>query len=81
VEEPERYFENAFLIDCQRLDFGFTYPLENGIKRPILNEINQETEAKTKSNVQPTIDSNGKLETVRWIMKDIPKGKTLRIEW
>ena len=81
VEEPERYFENAFLIDCQKLALGFTYPLENGIKRPILNELNQETEAKIKSDVQPIIDSDDKVETVKWFMSDIPKGKTFRIEW
>jgi len=81
VEEPERYFENAFLIDCQKLSLGFTYPKNQGIQQPILYKINQETEAKSKSDIEPTIDSNGKFEIIKWNMTDIPKGETLRIEW
>jgi len=81
VEEPERYFENAFLIDCQKLTLGFTYPKNHGIKQPILYEINQETDIKLKSNIEPTIDSTDKFEILKWCMTDIPKGKTLRIEW
>ncbi len=81
VEEPERYFENAFLIDCQKLTLGFTYPQNHDVKRPILYEINQETEVKSKSNIEPTIDSNDKFEILKWRMTDIPKGETLRIEW
>ena len=81
VEEPERYFENAFLIDCQKLTLGFTYPKNHDIQQPILYEINQETEAKSKSNIEPTIDSNDKFETVKWSFTDIPKGETFRIEW
>ncbi len=81
VEEPERYFENAFLIDCQKLTLGFTYPQNHDIQQPILYEINQETEAKSKSNIEPTIDSNDKFVTVKWRMTDIPKGETFRIEW
>jgi hypothetical protein len=55
VEEPERYFENAFLIDCQKLTLWFTYPQNHDIQQPILYKINQETEAKSKSNIEPTI--------------------------
>ena len=81
VEEPERYFENAFLIDCQKLSMGFSYPLDKGIKQPTLYEISQETEKKSKSDVESIIDKSDNHEIVRWEMTDIPKGRTFRIEW
>ncbi len=81
VEEPERYFENAFLIDCQQFTMSFKYPINSGIKRPELYEILQESETKTKSPVVPTIEKEGNIEMVKWEMVDLVKGKTLRIEW
>lgn len=81
VEEPERYFENAFLIDCQKFNMSFKYPSENGIKRPNLLEVNQETEESTPSKVQPIITQDGNIETVKWEIVDIPKGRTFRIDW
>jgi len=81
VEEPERYFENAFLIDCQKFNMAFNYPTGNGIKRPQLLEINQETEKSTPSKIIPKITQNGKVERVKWEMVDIPKGRTYRIDW
>ena len=81
VEEPERYFENAFLIDCQKFNMSFKYPTENDIKRPKLLEVNQETEESTPSKIQPKITKEGKIETVKWEILDIPKGRTFRIDW
>jgi len=81
VEEPERYFENAFLIDCQKFNMSFKYPSGNGIKRPNLLEVNQETEESTPSKVQPKITKEGEIETVKWEIVDIPKGRTFRIDW
>ena len=81
VEEPEKYFENAFLIDCQKFSMSFKYPTGNGIKRPQLLEINQETEASTPSKIIPKITQEGESEKVRWEMVEIPKGKTYRIDW
>jgi len=81
VEEPERYFENAFLIDCQKFNMSFKYPTGNGIKRPNLLEVNQETEESTPSKIQPKITKEGEIETVKWEIVDIPKGRTFRIDW
>ena len=80
-EEPERYFENAFLIDCPHYVMSFKYPTESGIKRPELYEISQESETKTKSSIIPTIEKGNNFEVVKWEMHDLLKGKTLRIEW
>lgn len=81
VAEPERYFENAFLIDCQKFNMSFHYPTEKGIKQPKLLEVNQETEESTPSDIVPKITREGKVEKIRWEMNDIPKGKTYRIDW
>ena len=81
VAEPERYFENAFLIDCQKFNMSFHYPTGKGIKQPNLLEVNQETEKSTPSKVVPKITKDGGIEKIRWEMEDIPKGKTYRIDW
>lgn len=81
VEEPERYFENAFLIDCQHYTMSFKYPIEKGIKQPELYEISQESETKTKSSVIPSIENGTNYQVIKWEMNDLLKGKTLRIEW
>lgn len=81
MEEPERYFENAFLIDCQNYKMSFKYPMENDIKRPELYEISQESETKTKSTHTPIIQTEGNFEIVKWEIDDLQKGITLRIEW
>ena len=81
VEEPERYFENAFLINCQKLVLKMEYPLNDSIREPMLYEINQESEEKTNSDIKPTIRENGSTNVIRWAKEDITKGQTFRIEW
>lgn len=81
IEEPERYFENAFLVDCQHFALLFKYPLGNGIDRPELYDISQESETKIKSSTIPTIEQEAKHELIKWEIDDLPKGRTLRIEW
>jgi hypothetical protein len=81
VEEPERYFENAFLVDCQHYMMSFKYPTGMGIKCPEIYEISQESETKTKSSIIPTIEKGSNFEVVKWEMNNLLKGKTLRIEW
>ena len=81
VEEPERYFENAFLIDCQEYNMSFKYPTNKGVKRPELIEISQETDKQSKSKVEPKIKQLDSQEVVSWKITNIIKGKTFRIEW
>ena len=58
VEEPEKYFENAFLIDCQDLVLSIKYPNNPKINGVTLYTINQETDEKTKSEISPIIEKN-----------------------
>lgn len=79
VEEPERYFENAFLIDCGKFVLKVKYT-DKSIK-PAIYEINQETEEKKISKIRPVtrIDDDGYV--LRWAKNSITKGQTFRLEW
>jgi len=81
VEEPERFFENAFLTDCQNFELVFTNPVDSQLMYPVMYEINQETEEKTKSQLNPTRKDDGKNVSLIWNMKDMVRGQTIRIEW
>jgi hypothetical protein len=81
VEEPERFFENAFLIDCQKLVIKMEYPNHKSINKPVFYEVNQETEVKKLARVQPVIRKNSGTFVARWSRESITKGQTFRIEW
>lgn len=81
VEEPERYYENAFLIDCKKLVLKMEYFKNSQIKEPVLYDINQETEEKTKSKNIPVIRDNEETIIIRWVKTELSKGQTFRIEW
>jgi hypothetical protein len=81
VEEPERYFENAFLIDVNKFVFSFKYPQDWVECRPVVYDINQETEAKTRSKNQPQIEKNSKYNIARYHRDENIKGETIRLEW
>jgi len=81
VEEPEKYFENAFLIDCQNLLLSIKYPNSPKINEVILYTINQETDEKTISEISPTLEKNDEFSIVTWETNNNIKGKTFRIEW
>jgi len=81
VEEPERYFENAFLIDCKKLLFSLTYENTFDVNQVNLWIINQETDEKIKSKTVPTIEKNEKSTKISWDIKDSVKGQTFRVEW
>ncbi|HJT10155.1 MAG TPA: adenylate/guanylate cyclase domain-containing protein [Candidatus Nitrosotalea sp.] len=81
VEEPNRYFENAFLINCQKLVLKIEYPINDSVQEPVLYEVNQETEEKKKSNISGVIRESGETNVIRWAIEGITKGQNFRIEW
>ena len=81
VEEPERYFENTFMIPCDKFQLTFEFPSTLNLKTPILYEKKQETEEKTESKVLPTIKTKGNTTSVSWELVDSSRGKTIRIDW
>jgi len=81
VEEPERYFENAFLIDVQKFSLVFKYPANDFECNPVIYEINQETEKKIKSKIQPTIERVGDYCICHFVSEKNKRGNNVRIEW
>lgn len=81
VEEPEKYFENAFLIDVDKFTFNFKYPANGSDFKPVLYTVNQETEEKTKSEIQPEITKIGDNYVAKCVRDENIKGETLRLEW
>jgi hypothetical protein len=80
VEEPERYFENAFLVYCEKFVVNIDYPAK--MKPPVVSEVNLETEEKKKSKAQPAVarGGNGRC-TAKWTRKEISPGLSFRFEW
>jgi len=80
VEEPERYFENAFLIDVDKFLLNFKYP-EDIECNPIIYDISQESGEKTKSKNQPKMEKIGKFYVARYTRGGNIRGESIRIEW
>jgi hypothetical protein len=81
VEEPDRYFENAFLIDVGKFSLSLKYT-QNGLKcKPVFYLINQETEKKTKLKQKPIISRIGNKNVIKFYREENFKGETIRLEW
>lgn len=82
IEEPERYFENIFLTNCEKFVTTVDFPVNAGIRNPVVYEVNLENEEKIKTKNQPILveETNGR-RTVRWAKKNIRKGQSFRFEW
>jgi hypothetical protein len=80
VEEPERYFENAFLISCDKFVVNMDYPAE---VTPTVWEVNLESEEKKKAKNQPVIvqSNSSDRKIFRWARKEISPGQSFRFEW
>jgi len=82
VEEPERYFQNTFLIDCNELILSFSWDNTLNINEVILYEVvDPDTEEKIKLDISPTIKNEGKNTKATWKLKNAVKGQTFKIEW
>jgi len=81
VEEPERYFENAFLIDVEKFSMNFKYPANGCECKPVMFKVNQETDEKTKAEKQPEIEKVVNNFVAHYSHDENIKGETYRIEW
>ena len=80
VEEPEKYFENAFYTNCEKFTLIFDYP-DNQSFNPILYEVNPLTDEKELVQVDRAETRESGKVTNRWQVDGISKGRSLRIEW
>lgn len=79
LKEPNRYFENAFLVSCEKFVFVMDYSA--GMKPPVVYEVDLETEGLKKSKLQPVVRKDGKRYTARWARKNINPGQSFRFVW
>ena len=80
VEEPDRYFENAFLVDCHEFIINFDYPIT--MVPPIVYDTSLESHEKKYCDKQPVvIEINKGRATARWKRTNIFQGQSFRFEW
>lgn len=79
VEEPERYFENAFLVNCDRFTINIDFP--SNVKMPTISEVNLETEEVKKSRVQFAATRSGDRLAAKWTKKDVTPGQSFWLQW
>lgn len=74
IEEPEKYFENSFLVNCQKFIVNIDYP--TSMSFPRVYEMDLENDEKELCKLQPLAlerkEPNRNL--VRWIKRDISQG-------
>ncbi len=81
VEEPERYFENYFSINCKKYTMSIIYPADAGFK-PVTYDVKVESDTKTKSKAQPKIEEHedGLLKAT-WTKTNVIESQAFRLEW
>ena len=80
VEEPDKYFENAFLVDCHEFIINIDYPIT--MMPPVVYDANLEAQEKKYCDTQPVIiESNKERAIARWKRMNIYQGQSFRLEW
>lgn len=80
VEEPERYFENHFPIDCKKYTMSLIYPSNTDFK-PVIYDVNLEKETKTKSKSQPVTKIEDDFVKATWTKANVVESQAFRLEW
>jgi hypothetical protein len=81
VEEPERYFENYFNVNCKKYTMSLIYNPDTGLK-PVVYDVNVEKDTKTKSKKQPKItEFEDHLVKAVWSKTGVTQGEAFRLEW
>jgi len=80
VEEPHRYFENAFAVNCQRFVVTVDYPLI--MDPPVVYSVNQKTNKRKLFRTQPVVEKKGNIRNIaRWEDQDIVQGECFMFKW
>ena len=82
VREPDRSFENLFLVKCGRFVVRLDYPMDGKIRVPVVYEVNTEDDTKEKFSIQPTVRRRGANRFVaEWSVLNCPQQQSFRFEW
>jgi hypothetical protein len=80
VEEPDKYFENAFLVDCHEFIINIDYPIT--MTAPVVYDVNIESHQKNYCDIQlAIIESNNERVIARWKKRNIFQDQSFRLEW
>jgi hypothetical protein len=80
VEEPDKYFENTFLVDCHEFIINIDYPIT--MAPPAVYDVSLESHEKNYCDIQPVIiESNKERAIARWKKRNIFQGQSFRLEW
>ena len=80
VEEPEKYFENTFLVGCEKFTVYFDLPLS--IKSLVIYESSLETGDYKKIRSQSKLyQASTKRNLAKWTKRNIHEGQSFRFEW
>ncbi|HEY8522371.1 MAG TPA: hypothetical protein VIL14_01285 [Nitrososphaeraceae archaeon] len=79
MEEPDKYFENAFLVDCHEFIINIDYPIT--MTAPVVYDVNIESQ-KNYCDIQlAIIESNKERVIARWKKRNIFQDQSFRLEW
>lgn len=82
VSEPDRSFENLFLVKCGKFSVKLDYPDDGKVKTPVVYEVSTEDDTKEKYPVQPTIRRHGKKRCIaEWSVTNCAQQQSFRFEW
>lgn len=80
VEEPEKYFENTFLVGCEKFTVYFDLPLS--IRSLTIYESSLETGNYKKIRSQSKLhQTSTKRNLAKWTKRNIHEGQSFRFEW
>lgn len=80
-EEPDRFFENMFLINTQKFILKFSFPTNEGVDKPKLYHIKHQDRDKKILDMDPDI-KQGVVTQVKWeIDSGISENDMIRLEW
>ncbi|MFQ5970436.1 MAG: adenylate/guanylate cyclase domain-containing protein [Nitrososphaerales archaeon] len=81
VEEPERYFENYFSVNCKKYTMSLIYNPDSGLK-PAVYDVNVEKDTRTKSKKQPIVtEYENHLLKATWTKTDVIQSEAFRLQW
>jgi hypothetical protein len=80
VEEPHKYFENAFAVNCQRFVVTVDYPLI--MDPPVVYSVNLKTNKRRLCKTQPVVEKKGNIRNIaRWEDQEIVQGECFMFKW
>lgn len=82
IREPDRSFENLFLVKCGKFIVKLDYPGDGKVKTPTVYEVNTEDETSERFSIQPAIRRRGRNRYVaEWSVLNCTQQQSFRFEW